>query len=67
MLRILVLIGAIMFFRSLLVRKRSRSLTSTSPYMNSLDGMLSAAQLSAAMDDLRISELLSNSGRPAPR
>ena len=67
MLRILVLIGAIMFFRSLLVRKRSRSHTSTSPYMNSLDGMLSAAQLSATLDDLRISELISNSGRPAPR
>ena len=67
MLRILVLIGAIMLFRSLLVRKRSRSLTATSPYMNSLDGMLSAAQLSAIMDDLRISELIAKSGRPAPR
>jgi len=67
MLRILVLIGAIMFFRSLFVRKRSRSLTSTSPYMNSLDGMLSAAQLSATMDELRISELMPNSGRQAHR
>ena len=67
MLRILVLIGAIIFFRSLLARKRRRSLTATSPYMNSLDGMLSAAQLSATLDDLRMSELISNSGRPAPR
>ena len=67
MLRILLLIGAIMFFRSLFVRKRSRSLTSTSPDMNSLDGMLSAAQLSATMDELRISELMPNSGRQAHR
>jgi hypothetical protein len=67
MLRILVLIGAIMFFRSLLVRKRNRSLTTTSPYMNSLDGMLSAAQLSATMEELRLSELISRSGRTAPR
>lgn len=67
MLRILVLIGAIMFFRSLLVRKRSRSATATSPYMNSLDGMLSAEQLSSTMDEIRISELISKSGRPPRR
>lgn len=50
MLRALVLIVAFVFFRSLLSRKRQRSSTAISPYMNSLDGMMSAEQISAALD-----------------
>lgn len=51
MLRALVLIAAFIFFRSLFSRKRRRSSTAISPYMNSLDGMMSAEQISQALDD----------------
>jgi hypothetical protein len=47
----LVLIVAFVFFRSLLSRKRQRSSTAVSPYMNSLDGMMSAEQISEALDN----------------
>ena len=52
MSRVVVLIAAIIFFRTFLVRQRRRSLTGTSPYMNSLDGLVSSQQLSAVMDEL---------------
>jgi hypothetical protein len=52
MSRVLVLIVALILVRTLLVRKRCRSLTATSPYMNSLDGAISAQQLSLAMEEL---------------
>ena len=67
MLRVLVLIGAIMFFRSLLVRKRRRSLSTTSPYMNSLDGLMSAGELSSVMDELRFAEVTRNQGEAGRR
>jgi hypothetical protein len=51
MLRALVLLAAFVLFRAFLPRKARRSSTQTSPYMNSLDGLLSAEQLSAALDE----------------
>ena len=51
MLRALVLIAALIFFRTFLARKRQRSTMAVSPYMNSLDGMMSAEQISQALDD----------------
>lgn len=51
MLRALVLLAAIVFFRTFLPRKPRLSPTQPSPYMNSLDGLLSAEQISAALDD----------------
>jgi len=67
MLRVLALIGAIMFVRSLLLRKRSRSLTATSPYINSLDGMLSAGRLSSVLDELDIAEVTRHQGEIVQR
>lgn len=67
MLRVLVLIGAIMFFRSLLVRKRRRSLSTTSPYMNPLDGLMSPGELSSVMDELRFAEVKRNQGETGRR
>ncbi len=57
MLRALVLISAIVFFREFLLRPARRSPTAISPYMNSLDGLLSAEQISQAVDEVRLSEL----------
>jgi hypothetical protein len=51
MSRVLVLVAALILFRSMLARKRSRSLTAVSPYMNALDGAISAEQLSVAMEE----------------
>ena len=53
MTRALVLIAAVLVFRELLPRKSRRSPTAVSPYMNSLDGLLSAEQVSLAMDEIR--------------
>lgn len=50
MLRALVPIAAFVLFRSVLSRKRQPSSTAISPYMNSLDGMMSAEQISQALD-----------------
>jgi hypothetical protein len=52
MTRALVLLAAFVFFRTFLVHRKRSSPTETSPYMNSLDGLLSAQQLSAAIDEL---------------
>ena len=52
MSRVLVLVAAIIFFRTFLIRPRPRSLTQTSPYMNSLDGLVSPQQLSSLMEEL---------------
>lgn len=52
MSRVLVLVAALILFRTALARRRSRSLTAVSPYMNSLDGAMSAEQLSIAMEEL---------------
>lgn len=52
MLRVLVLIGLFLFFfLTTAPRKSRRSPTAMTPYMNSLDGMLSASQVSSALDE----------------
>jgi hypothetical protein len=56
MSRALVLIAAVLFFREFLPRHPRKSPTAISPYMNSLDGALSAQQISLAMDELRLHE-----------
>jgi hypothetical protein len=57
MLRVLVLIAAVLFFRAFLPRKSKRSPTEVSPYMNSLDGLLSEEQLSQSSAEVRLREL----------
>jgi hypothetical protein len=57
MLRALMLISAIVFFREFLLRPARRSPTAISPYMNSLDGLLSAEQVSRAVEEVRLGEL----------
>ena len=56
MTRALILIVAVLLFREFLPRKSRRSPTAISPYMNSLDGLVSAKQLSLAMDEARLPE-----------
>lgn len=50
MLRVLVVIAAILIFRALLPRKSRGSPSAISPYMNSLDGLMSDQQVSSALD-----------------
>jgi hypothetical protein len=52
MLRALVLLAAIVFFRTFLPGKPRYSPTQTTPYINSLDGLLSAEQLSSALEEV---------------
>ncbi len=52
MLRALVLIAAFLFFRTVVASKRQRSSMAMSPYMNSLDGAMTAEQISQTLDDL---------------
>lgn len=52
MFRALVLIAAFCFLRSVISRIRLRS-SRMSPYMNSLDGAMSAEQVSQALDRYR--------------
>ena len=52
MFRVLVLIGAILFFRVVLPRTSPRSPTAITPYMNALDGMMSAEQVSSVLDEV---------------
>jgi hypothetical protein len=56
MSRALVLIAAVLFFREFLPRRPRQSPTAISPYMNSLDGLLSPQQISSVMDELRPQE-----------
>ena len=56
MSRTLVLIAAILLFREFLPRRSRKSPTAISPYMNSLDGLLSGQQISLVMDELRARE-----------
>ena len=51
MSRVLVLIGAFLFFRSVLPRTSRRSPTAITPYMNALDGVMSAQQASSVLDE----------------
>jgi hypothetical protein len=57
MSRALVLIAAVLFFREFLQRPARRSPTAISPYMNSLDGQLSAQQISRAAEEVRSHQL----------
>lgn len=50
MLRVLVLIGAFLFFRAVLPEKPRRATTAITPYMNGPDGALSAQQVSSVLD-----------------
>ena len=50
-MRVLVLIGGLLIFRALLPQKTKRSATTITPYMNGLDRMLSARQVSAVLDE----------------
>src|ERR1039458_3227642 len=52
MLRVLVLIGAFLFFRAVLPRTPRRSPTTITPYMSALDGLMSARQVSALLDEV---------------
>ncbi len=52
MLRVLVLVGAFFFFRSVLPRNSRNSPTAISPYMNSLDGAMSAQEVSSVLDEV---------------
>ena len=52
LLRLLVLVAALLFIRTVISNKRRRSSVAMSPYMNFLDGMMSAEQISQALDDL---------------
>lgn len=51
MLRVLILIGGVLIFRALLPQKTKRSTTAITPYMNGLDGMLSAQQVSLVLHE----------------
>lgn len=52
MLRVLVLIGACLFFRAVLSHKPRWSPTATSPYMNAPDGRLSPQQVCSGLDEI---------------
>jgi len=52
MFRVLVLIGAILFFRAALPRTSRWSPTAISPYRNGLDGMVGAQQVSSMLDEV---------------
>jgi len=63
MTRALVLLAAFVFFRTFLAPKKQSSPTEISPYMNSLDGLISAQQLSSAIDELTQFEKRASRGR----
>jgi len=67
MLRALVLIAALIFFRTFFSRKRQRSTMAVSPYVNSLDGMMSAEQISQALDDFEQVKSCALTRSPGPR
>ena len=51
MSRVLVLIGAFLFFRMVLRRTPRRSPTAITPYMNALDGLVPAHEVSSMLDE----------------
>ena len=53
MLRAFVLLGALLFFKAFLPRRKRRSPTEISPYMNSLDSLMSSEQISLSLDNFR--------------
>jgi hypothetical protein len=52
MSRVLVLIGAFVFFRAVLPRPARCSPAAITPYMNALDGMMSAERESSVLDEV---------------
>ena len=52
MLRVLVLIGAFLFFRAVLPRTPRWSSTRITPYISALDGLMSAQQVSSVLDEV---------------
>ena len=52
MFQVLALIGAFLFFRAVLPRTPHWSSTKITPYMNALDGMMSAQQVSSVLDEV---------------
>lgn len=65
MSRILVLIAAIILFRTFLVRRRRRSFTEPSPYRNSLDGLVSPHHLSSILEETHNFKAIGQRGRVA--
>ncbi len=51
MFRVLVLIGAFFVFRAVLPRTSRRSPTAITPYMNALDGLVPAHEVSSMLDE----------------
>jgi hypothetical protein len=66
MLRVVILIAAILLIRSLLPRRSRRSPTEQSPYMNSLDSLMSPQQLSSALDEFEHFEACARTQRAVP-
>ena len=64
MFRVLVLIGAILFFRAVLPRTSQRSPTAITPYMNALDGTMSPEQVSSILHEVTPYESWLASRRP---
>jgi hypothetical protein len=56
MSRALILIAGFLLFREFLPRHPRKSPTAISPYMNSLDGAMSAQQISLVIDELQFQE-----------
>lgn len=52
MSRVLILIAAFLFFRAVLPRTPRSSPTTITPYMNALDGMMTAQQVSSVLDEV---------------
>lgn len=57
MSRALILIAAFLFFRAVLPRTPRSSPTTITPYMNALDGIMTAQQVSSVLDEVMPYEL----------
>ncbi len=65
MSRVLVLIVAIIFFRTFLARRRRRPFTAPSPYMSALDGVVSPRTLSSILEETHNFRAQERHGRTA--
>ncbi len=65
MMRPLVLLGAFFLLRAMLPRGPRRSPTAISPYVNGLDGIIPAQQLSSMLDE--VTPYQSWAGKPTER
>jgi hypothetical protein len=64
MLRPLIFIATLIFFRTFVMRPRDS--VRNSPYRNALDGQLSGEQLSALVDEIRLRKPQPDSCYPRP-